>query len=441
MTYKLSNLDRAAKTIVLGSWFGWALDGYDLVLMLFVISAVSQLFFPTSDTRLSLLATFATYAATLVVRPLGGALFGIFGDKVGRKRAMVITIIGFSVATFTTGLLPTWQTIGIFSPLLLITLRISQGLFAGGEWGSGAVISMESVTKSSRGIVSGFIQSGFPFGFLMASMAYWIVSSLYHDKSFFEMGWRIMFFTGIIPSLLALVLRLKMNESILWKEKLKNQVLEKAPFKKVIFGLNKKRFFLALIITTGLMYSYYASIGFMPTLLAQYIQLNGSDTAIIMASATFSSMIGYIFSGWLSQKLGRIRSIGIFSVLAVILAIPLLVGLYDTTNFIEKIFFVSMLIMIATSGFGPIPAFLSERFPTEIRNTSSGFVFNAGLIVGAWAPLVAVEIGAGSGHLQPILFGINLMIGCILVLIGLKLNPETRDVDLRFTDSNSLVEK
>src|SRR5574337_1712178 len=433
---KLSNFDRSEKIIVLGSWFGWALDGYDLVLMLFVISSVSQLFFPTNDQRLSLLATFATYAVTLVVRPLGGGLFGAFGDKVGRKKAMVVTIIGFSIATFATGLLPTWQAVGIISPLLLIALRISQGLFAGGEWGSGAVISIESVSKSSRGIVSGFIQSGVPVGFLIASLTFAIVSNLYQDKSFLEMGWRVMFFTGIVPSMLALVLRLKMNESEIWKEKLERQALEKAPLKKVVSGLNRRRFFLALIITTGLMYSYYASIGFMPTLLAQYVHLNESETSTIMAVATFSSMMGYIFAGWLSQKIGRIRAIGIFAILTIILAIPLLVGLYHATSMTERIIYVSTLIMVTTSGFGPIPAFLSERFPTEIRNTSSCFVFNSGLIIGAWAPLVAVELSFRSESLQPILFGINLIVGCILVVIGLKLNPETRNVDLRFTNSN-----
>lgn len=430
---KLANFDRSEKIIVLGSWFGWALDGYDLVLMLFVISSVSQLFFPASDQRLSLLATFATYAATLIVRPLGGALFGIFGDKLGRKRAMVITIIGFSCATFATGLLPTWQAVGIISPMLLITLRISQGLFAGGEWGSGAVISMESVSKSSRGFVSGFIQSGFPFGFLIASVTYWVVSTLYQDKSFLEMGWRIMFFTGIVPSLLALVLRLKMNESKIWKEKLEQQTLEKTPLKKVVSGSNGRRFFLTLVITTGLMYSYYASIGFLPTLLSQYTHLKESETAIIMAIVTFASMIGYIFAGWISQRIGRKRTIGTFAVFATILAIPLLLGLYHASTMAERTLYASLLIVLATSGFGPIPAFLSERFPTQIRNTSAGFVFNAGLIIGAWAPLVAIDISSASIELQPVLFGANLMIGSILVLIGLKLNPETRDVDLRST--------
>lgn len=434
MNLRFFNLDRPAKTIVLGSWFGWALDGYDLVLMLFVISSVSQLFFPTSDERLGLIATFATYAVTLVVRPLGGAVFGVFGDRVGRKRAMIITIIGFSFATFATGLLPTWEAVGVASPMLLIALRVSQGLFAGGQWGSSAVISMESVSKDSRGLVSGFVQSGFPFGFLIASLTYWVVSALYQDKSFLEMGWRIMFFTGVVPSLLALVLRLKMNESKIWKEKLENRALEKAPLRRAVSGPNRGRFLLTFIVTTGLMYSYYASIGFLPTLLGQYIHLSGSETAGIMAAATISSMMGYIFAGWLSQKIGRRRSMAAFAGLASVLAVPLLLGLYHASGIIDRAFYSSMLMIVATSGFGPIPAFLSERFPTEIRNTSSGFVFNAGLIVGAWAPLVSVEIGSGATALQPVLFGVNLALGCIIVLIGLKFNPETRDVDLRNAD-------
>ena len=430
MSDSITNV-KTSRMIILGSWLGWALDGYDLVLMLFVISSVSQLFFPAEDLKLSLLATFATYAITLVVRPLGGALFGIVGDKVGRKRAMVITIIGFSIATFSTGLLPTWKASGIIAPMLLIILRFSQGLFAGGEWGSGAVISMESVQKSSRGIVSGFIQSGFPFGFLIASMTYWGVSSLYQNDAFVETGWRIMFFTGIIPSLLALVLRLKMDESEVWVEKLKQKSIEKTPLKKVVSGIHRKPFFMALIITTGLMYTYYASIGFMPTLLSDYVHLGRSEIAIMMTAATFSSILGYVFSGWASQKIGRIRTIGIFSAITVILAVPMMIGLYHASSIFERIFYNSVLIMIATSGFGPMPAFLSEKFPTQIRNTSAGFVFNSGLIIGAWAPLLAIEMSSRINWPQPYIFGINLIIGCIMVLIGLKFNPETKDTDLR----------
>jgi MFS transporter, MHS family, proline/betaine transporter len=137
-------LSKQQKAVIFGSWFGWSLDGYDLVLMLFVISSVNQLFFPSNNPTLSLVATFATYTVALIMRPVGGAIFGNFGDKHGRKKAMIITILGFSIVTFLTGLLPTWPTAGVIAPILLIILRFAQGLFAGGEWASGSVITMET---------------------------------------------------------------------------------------------------------------------------------------------------------------------------------------------------------------------------------------------------------------------------------------------------------
>jgi MFS transporter, MHS family, proline/betaine transporter len=209
-------LSKQQKAIVFGSWFGWSLDGYDLVLMLFVISSVNQLFFPSNDPTLSLLATFAIYTVALVMRPVGGAIFGNFGDKHGRKKAMIITILGFSTVTFLTGLLPTWSTAGILAPILLVILRFAQGLFAGGEWASGSVITMETAPKRMRGLLSGFVQSGYSFGFVIASLAYGLALAVFPGQSFIEVGWRIMFFTGIIPGLLALFIRLKMDESQIW---------------------------------------------------------------------------------------------------------------------------------------------------------------------------------------------------------------------------------
>ena len=160
-------ITKSQKTIIFGSWLGWSLDGYDLVLMLFLIPSISQLFFPSKDPTLSLLAIFGTFTVTLVMRPVGGALFGSFGDKHGRRKAMIITVSGFSTATFVTGFLPTWQTVGILAPILLIVLRFAQGLFAGGEWASGAVITMESAPKSMRGFLSGFVQVVIHLDFLL----------------------------------------------------------------------------------------------------------------------------------------------------------------------------------------------------------------------------------------------------------------------------------
>ena len=207
----MSTLTSAQKKIVAGSFLGWSLDGYDIVLMLLVVPSISQLFFPSENPVFSILATFATYTVTLVMRPLGAAVFGIYGDKFGRKKAMIITIIGFSVTTFSIGLLPTYTLVGVMAPVLLIAVRLIQGIFAGGEWGSGAVITMESVPKQKRGVLSGFLQSGFSFGFLLASIAFQIVTLIFIGDSFNEWGWRVLFFTGLAPGFVALFVRLKMD--------------------------------------------------------------------------------------------------------------------------------------------------------------------------------------------------------------------------------------
>jgi MHS family proline/betaine transporter-like MFS transporter len=423
------SLSRAQKVVALGSWLGWSLDGYDLVLMLLVIPSISQLFFPSSDTTLSLMAIFATYVITLIMRPFGGAFFGNLGDKYGRKKPMVITILGFSLATFATGFLPTWQMAGIFAPILLIILRFIQGFFAGGEWGSGTVITMETVNKPLRGLLSGFLQSGYNLGFVIASIVYQLVISQYPGNSFLEMGWRIMFFTGIIPGLVATFVRFKMSESATWLQKSRDHKIERSPLKK-IFVTEKRKFFLALIIMTGLMFSYYTTIGFLPTFLQKYVNLDKPEVAALMIVATVTSLLGQIFTGFVSQYIGRRKTMMLVAIAAITIAIPSIYGLYHASAFFERVVYVIVLIMAATTGFGPIPAFLAERFQTSIRNSASGFAYNGGLLVGSWAPLVAVTILSHVGKMAPVFLGINLMIGSIILLIGAKLNPETKDVDL-----------
>ena len=424
-------LTKQQKAIVFGSWLGWSLDGYDLVLMLLVIPLISTLFFPAEDPTFSLLATFAAYIITLIMRPFGGAFFGNFGDKHGRKKAMIITIMGFSAATFATGLLPTWQMVGFMAPILLISLRFMQGFFAGGEWGSGAVITMETAPKEKRGILSGFLQSGFNFGFVIASVVFFGAVSVFPEEQFVEIGWRVMFFTGIIPGLVALFVRFRMNESEVWLTKQKQKKTEKSPLKKLLSNKEgRKKFIFSLILMTGLMYAYYTSIGFYPTFLQNYAEVEKSQVSILMIVGTTTSLFGQIFTGYLSQRIGRRKTIAIFATAAITLAIPAFYGLYNSEQVIERVGYTIILIIVATTGFGPIPAFLSERFPTEIRNSASGFIYNGGLIFGSWAPLIAVTMLSKGEELIPILLGINVIVGSIIILIGAKINPETKDVDI-----------
>jgi len=427
----MGSLTKEQKSIVLGSWLGWSLDGYDLVLMLLVIPLISILFFPAEDPTFSLLATFAAYIITLIMRPFGGAFFGNFGDKHGRRKVMIITIMGFSGATFATGLLPTWQMVGFIAPILLIGLRLMQGFFAGGEWGSGAVITMETVPKEKRGILSGFLQSGFNFGFVVASVVFFGAVSVFPDEQFVETGWRIMFFTGIIPGLVALFVRFRMNESQVWLAKQKQRKTEKSPLKKLLSSKDgRRKFFFSLILMTGLMYAYYTSIGFYPTFLQNYVEIEKSEVSVLMIVGTTTSLFGQIFTGYLSQKIGRRNTIAFFAIAAMIVAIPTFYGLYYAESAYERAGYTVILMVVATTGFGPIPAFLSERFPTEVRNSASGFIYNGGLIFGSWAPLIAVTMLSKNTELVPILLGINVIIGSVIVLIGSKINPETRDADI-----------
>ncbi|CAD6522152.1 Permeases of the major facilitator superfamily [metagenome] len=424
------SLTLAQKKIAIGSFLGWSLDGYDIVLMLLVIPSISQLFFPSEDPVFSILATFASYTVTLIMRPLGSVIFGIYGDKFGRKKAMIITILGFSIATFAVGLLPTYAVVGVLAPIFLISVRLIQGIFAGGEWGSGAVLTIESIPKQKRGLLSGFLQSGFSFGFLLAAISFQIITILFPGNLFEEIGWRILFFTGIIPGFVALFVRLSMDESPLWVRKNKESKLEKTPLRSIVFGkIHRKEFLLCAAIMTGLVYMYHGSISVLPTYLEQFGSFEKKEIALIMIYATASSWIGMIVTGWLSQKIGRKKSMLIFVSVSILVSIPLATVILD--NAYGLILYVITFAFVVSTASGPIPAYFSERFPTQIRNSAAGFSYNAGLIFGSWSPLIALYLMSSvPKHLIPVALGINIIIGSIILIIPTLLSRETRDVDL-----------
>ncbi|MGQ0377258.1 MAG: MFS transporter [Nitrososphaerota archaeon] len=426
----MSALTSAQKKIVAGSFLGWSLDGYDIVLMVLVVPSISQLFFPSENPVISILATFATYTVTLVMRPLGAAVFGIYGDKFGRKKAMIITIMGFSVTTFSIGLLPTYSLAGVIAPLLLIAVRLIQGIFAGGEWGSGAVITMESVPKQKRGLLSGFLQSGFSFGFFLAALAFQIVTLIFSGDAFNEWGWRVLFFTGLAPGFVALFVRFRMDESMLWVEKSKAQLLERSPLRKSVFGkLHRRAFLLCAAIMTGMVYMYHGSISILPTFMQQFGGFQRSDVAPVMIAATLASWLGMIFTGWLSQRVGRKKAMVIFAGVAVAVVVPAAIGILGGGMAI--FLFVIIYAFIVSTASGPVPAFFSERFPTEIRNSAAGFSYNAGLIFGSWSPLIALTLmSLAERSFAPVVLGLNIIIGAVIVIVPTLLSPETKEYEL-----------
>lgn len=423
------SLTVAQKKIAVGSFLGWSLDGYDIVLMLLVVPSISQLFFPSENPVFSILATFASYIVTLIMRPVGSVIFGIYGDKFGRKKSMIMTILGFSVATFAVGLLPTYAVIGVFAPILLISVRLIQGIFAGGEWGSGAVLTIESIPKQKRGLLSGFLQSGFSFGFLLAAISFQIITLTFPGHLFEDIGWRVLFFTGIIPGFVALFVRISMDESPLWIKK-SREGLERTPLKSIVFGKNhRKEFLLCAAIMTGLVYMYHGSISILPTYLGQFGEYQKDQIALIMIYATSSSWIGMIITGWLSQKIGRKKSMLVFVFASILVSIPLADMILN--NMYGMVLYVIVFAFIVSTASGPIPAYFSERFPTQIRNSAAGFSYNAGLIFGSWSPLIALYLMSSvPKQMIHVALGINIMIGAVILIISTLLSRETKDVDL-----------
>lgn len=423
------SLTSQQKKIAIGSFLGWSLDGYDIVLMLLVIPSISQLFFPSENPALSIIATFASYTVTLIMRPLGSVIFGIYGDKFGRKKSMIITILGFSGATFAVGLLPTYMMVGIIAPVLLIFVRLVQGIFAGGEWGSGAVLTIESIEKQKRGALSGFLQSGFSFGFLLAAIAFQIITILYPGPAFEEWGWRILFFTGMIPGIVALFVRFSMAESPLWVKENNNKTLERAPLRKIILGAHKKEFVLCAAIMTGLVYMYHGSISILPTYLQQFGAFEQGEIARLMIYATTSSWLGMVLTGWLSQRIGRKNAIIIFCASSIIVSIPL-AGIILQKQYWFELFVIVFAFVVSTAS-GPVPAFFSERFPTTLRNSAAGFSYNAGLIFGSWSPLIALYLmNSVPKEMIPFALGLNIIIGAIIVIIPTILSRETKEIEL-----------
>ncbi|HEY2022918.1 MFS transporter, partial [Paraburkholderia sp.] len=211
--------NRQVMGAVAASCLGWALDLFDLFVLLFVAPVVGRLFFPSEHAMLSLAAVYASFAVTLLMRPLGSALFGSYADRRGRKGAMIVAVVGVGLSTAAFGLLPTVSQVGILAPILFLLLRLVQGVFVGGVVASTHTIGTESVAPKYRGAVSGLIGGGGAgLGALLASLTYLAMSTLFPGDLFQVWGWRCMFFTGIISSVLGLFVFNSLEESPLWKK-------------------------------------------------------------------------------------------------------------------------------------------------------------------------------------------------------------------------------
>ncbi len=415
---------------IVASVLGWALDLFDLFILLYVAPVVGQLFFPSDHPTLSLAAVYASFAVTLLMRPLGSAIFGAYADNHGRKGAMVVAVTGVGIATACFGLLPTIEQVGLLAPVLFLALRLVQGIFVGGVVASTHTIGTESVPARYRGLMSGLVGGGgASIGALLASVVYLITSTAFPGDAFAVWGWRCMFFAGIMSSILGLFVFRSLEESPFYQrlaaEKAAKPMPASSPLREIFAGDYRKVLLLNLLITTGGGAGYYLTSGYLPTLLKLVNNVPNTTASQILIAASFASFASALLVGWLSDRIGRKPTFILVGLGEVVLLPLCFLGLAGATTLAGIYAYAFALAFLGNAGYGHILIFLNERFPTALRASGTGLSWNIGFAIGGMMPTF-VSLAAGAPANLPATLAVFSAALFVLYLLGALLTPETR---------------
>jgi len=382
---------RTALKVAISANLGWGFELFDLVVYLYVATTISPLFFPSSSKIASLLLFLLTIVIGYFARPLGGIFFGHYGDKIGRKRIWFVSLLGMGIATTLIGFLPTYNQAGILATLLLILLRILQGFFLAGEWGGGMTLVNEFSLSNLRGLMSGIQQGGAALGLIFAVIASEIASSLAPGAAFTKYGWRIMFWFGIIPLIIALTVRWKVGESIEWLTKVADKP-EKIPIATVL-----KKWWKLVIIAAVVLFSsgsiYYGIIAYMPTFFELYTHLSIYEIDNIVLATNLIWLFLSPLTGYLSDVL-KMRKIliAIIGFVIGILIYPIINSLY-TGSYILSILVGMLVGFLFAFQYSIFPAWLSENITTNVRYSYIAFSINLGVALSSFAPYIVTALG------------------------------------------------
>ncbi|RQS66504.1 MFS transporter [Burkholderia sp. Bp8963] len=394
------NWTREQKSVAIAAYLGWTLDAFDFFLMVFVLKDIAAEFSTTIP------AVAAAITFTLALRPLGALIFGRLADRFGRRPTLMVNIVCYSILELLSGFSPNLTT--------LIVLRALFGIAMGGEWGVGSALTMETVPAKSRGFVSGLLQAGYPSGYLLASLVFGLLYPL--------IGWRGMFFVGVLPALLVLFIRARVPESPAWKAIEHRQ----GPGLIATLKQNWTLSIYAIVLMTAFNFFAHGTQDLYPTFLREQHHFDTHTVSLITIVLNVGAMIGGLSFGILSERLGRRQTI----CAAALIALPVLPLWAFSTN-AAWLAAGAFLMQISVQGaWGVIPAHLNEISPANIRATFPGLVYQLGnLLASVNAPLqasIAIQKGSSYGHALAIVAGIVAV--CIAVLI--LFSREQRGIDM-----------
>ena len=414
-----------ARQVLFASLIGTTIEFFDFYI--YATAAVivfPKLFFPASDPASATLASLATFAIAFMARPVGSALFGHFGDRVGRKTTLVAALLTMGISTVAIGALPTYATIGVAAPLLLAICRFGQGLGLGGEWGGAVLLAIENAPPGRRAWYGMFPQLGAPIGFFFSGSVFLALSKWLTDEQFFSFGWRIPFLASAVLVLVGLYVRLTITETPVFQDALTRRARVKVPMFEVFRHYPGT-------LAVGILSSLATFVLFY---LMTVFALSWGTSALGYSRETFLLMqlVGILFfaltipfSAILAERGRRSTLIGVTIGIA-------LFGLVMAPMFVSgtagAMFTMAIGLSLMGMTYGPIGTVLSELFPTSVRYTGSSLTFNfAGIFGASLAPYIATWLARNYG-LQYV--GYYLSAAALVTLAGLLLIRETRDEDL-----------
>ena len=413
------------RQVLFASLIGTTIEFFDFYI--YATAAVlvfPRLFFPASDPASATLASLATFAIAFLARPIGSALFGHFGDRIGRKTTLVAALLTMGISTVAIGVLPTYASIGVAAPLLLATCRFGQGLGLGGEWGGAVLLAIENAPPGKRAWYGMFPQLGAPVGFFFSGTVFLALSAWLTDEQFFSFGWRIPFLASAVLVIIGLYVRLTITETPVFREVLSRRERVKVPM-FVVFREHPGTVLIGVLASLATFVLFYLMTVFALSWGTSALKYSRQTFLLFQLFGVVCFALTIPLAAVLAER-GRRRTliwvtiaIGVFGLIMA----PLL-----TSGPIGALLTMAVGLSLMGMTYGPLGTVLSEFFPASVRYTGSSLTFNlAGIFGASLAPYIATWLAKTYG-LQYV--GYYLSLAALLTLVGLFASQETKDRDL-----------
>ncbi|PRZ23976.1 MFS transporter [Flavobacterium granuli] len=389
-----SKKGNSLKHVLFGSLIGTTIEFFDFYIYAnAAVLVFPQLFFPGADSTVSTLESLATFSIAFLARPLGSAVFGHYGDKVGRKATLVAALLTMGISTVAIGFLPSYASIGIAAPLLLMLCRFGQGVGLGGEWGGAVLLAIENAPPNKRAWYGMFPQLGAPIGLLLSGGTFLFLTDSMSAEDFMDYGWRIPFIASSLLVLIGFYIRLKITETPAFENSKEEQKEVKIPFFTLLKSYKNQLIFGTFAAITTFLVFYLMTV-FTLSWATSDLGFTKRDALLIQLFSVLFFALFIPISAIVADKIGR-RKILVFTTIAIAIFGFLFSDFLNSGSTVLVTTFVCMGMALMGFTYGPLGTFLSELFPTTVRYSGASLTFNmAGILGAAFAPMVAIWLAS-----------------------------------------------